>query len=96
MLTEFRNVEAEIFSEDMDQHLPLIFKEEMRESKHNYKLTFDNKRNDDLIIYLIVNPLQPNALLQVKVSTAFVSDTIFWVFVIISIFLCLFLLIFGV
>jgi len=47
------------------------------------------------MIYLIVNPLQPNAEFDVKISSAFISDTVFWVFVGIALGLCLILCIFG-
>lgn len=73
----------------------MIYKESLTEKKNNYKLSFPNKNNDDQMIYLIVNPLQPNADFDMKFSSAFVSDTVFWVFVGIAIGFCLILVICG-
>lgn len=67
-INDFDQVEAEVFYEDIDEHMPLIFKTEITENKGSYKLVFENKHDDNEIIYLIVNPLQPNANFDVKVS----------------------------
>jgi len=47
IVNNFEQVEAQVFYEDITERQPLVFKEEISERQHSYKLSFQNKRNDD-------------------------------------------------
>lgn len=74
-------MEAEVYSENVDLQSPLQYSSTLGTGKNTYKLEFtgdQSHNNYDVVYYLIVSPVQPNASFEVKISANWVPTWVFW------------------